>query len=121
MATRLVTDDAAFMRTVIKTALNGTGHTIIEASNGKEMLDRFKEYSPDVVTLDITMPEMDGLEALKELKKINPKAKVIMCSAMGQQARVVDAIQHGAIDFIVKPFANDRILDAISKAIKKEV
>lgn len=117
MAKILVTDDAAFMRMVIKNALNGTGHEIIEANNGKEMLDKYKEHRPDVVTLDITMPEMDGLEALKELMKIDREAKVIMCTAMGQQTMVLDAIQNGARDFIVKPFSNDKVLDSINKAL----
>jgi len=117
MAKILVTDDAAFMRMVIKNAVTKLGHEVIEANNGREMLEMYKEHSPDLITLDITMPEMDGLEALKELKKIAPNAKVIMCTAMGQQSMVLDALQHGAMNFIVKPFAEDKIIEAVSKAL----
>lgn len=119
MAKILITDDAAFMRMVIKNALMGLGHTVVEATNGMEMLEKYKVEQPDLVTLDITMPEMDGLEAIKKLKKIDPKAKVIMVTAMGQQSMVLDAIQNGASDFIVKPFTNDRVVDAVTKLLNK--
>ena len=107
------------MRMVIKNALAGLGHTVVEATNGMEMLEKYKVEQPDLVTLDITMPEMDGLEAIKKLKKIDPKAKVIMVTAMGQQSMVLDAIQNGASDFIVKPFTNDRVVDAVTKLLNK--
>ena len=119
MAKILVTDDAAFMRMVIKTAVTKQGHEVIEANNGKEMLDRYRETQPDIVTLDITMPEMDGLEAIKELKKFAPSAKVIMCTAMGQQSMVLEALTAGASDFIVKPFTEDRIIEAVAKVLSK--
>ena len=103
MATRvLVVDDAAFMRMMVKDILSKNGYEIVgEAENG----------------MDITMPEMDGITAVKEIKKVDPGAKVVMCSAMGQQAMVIEAIQAGARDFIVKPFQADRVLEAIRKAV----
>lgn len=115
MSKILVTDDASFMRMMLKDILTKDGHTVEEAKNGIDMLDKYKTFKPDLVTLDITMPEMDGLEAIKELMKFDSSAKVIMCSAMGQQAMVIDAIQSGAKDFIVKPFDKDRVLAAIKK------
>ncbi|MCM3665619.1 response regulator [Mesobacillus subterraneus] len=119
MANRiLVVDDAAFMRMMIKDILTKNGFEVVaEAADGQQAVERFKELQPDLVTMDITMPEMDGITSLKEIKKINPNAKVIMCSAMGQQAMVIDAIQAGAKDFIVKPFQADRVIEAISKAL----
>ncbi|HET7522126.1 MAG TPA: response regulator [Bacillales bacterium] len=114
----LIVDDAAFMRMMIKDILTKNGFEIAgEASDGAEGVEKFKETQPDLVTLDITMPEMDGITALKEIKNINNEAKVIMCSAMGQQAMVIDAIQAGAKDFIVKPFQADRVIEAIQKAL----
>ena len=117
MAKILVTDDAAFMRMMLKGILTKYGHVIEEAVNGRDMIDKYKSFQPDVVTLDITMPVMDGLEGIKELKKLYPSAKVIMCSAMGQQAMVIEAIQSGASDFIVKPFEPDRVMAAINKVL----
>lgn len=119
MANRiLVVDDAAFMRMMIKDILTKNGFEVVaEAADGLQALEKFKEFSPDLVTMDITMPEMDGITSLKEIKKFNPNAKVIMCSAMGQQAMVIDAIQAGAKDFIVKPFQADRVIEAISKTL----
>lgn len=119
MANRiLIVDDAAFMRMMIKDILSKNGFVIVgEAADGAQAVDKYKETLPDLVTMDITMPEMDGITALKEIKKINPQAKIIMCSAMGQQAMVIDAIQAGAKDFIVKPFQADRVLEAINKAL----
>ncbi|MFP3508287.1 response regulator [Peribacillus sp. SIMBA_075] len=119
MANRiLIVDDAAFMRMMIKDILSKNGFDIVgEAADGAQAVDKYKETLPDLVTMDITMPEMDGITALKEIKKVNPQAKVIMCSAMGQQAMVIDAIQAGAKDFIVKPFQADRVLEAINKAL----
>lgn len=114
----LIVDDAAFMRMMIKDILTKNGYEIVgEAQDGKEAIEKYEELNPDLVTMDITMPEMDGITALKEIKKIDPDAVVIMCSAMGQQAMVIDAIQAGAKDFIVKPFQADRVLEAIQKAL----
>ncbi|MDG5470300.1 response regulator [Jeotgalibacillus sp. ET6] len=114
----LIVDDAAFMRMMIKDILSKNGFEVVgEAADGAQAIEKFKETSPDLVTMDITMPEMDGITALKEIKKIDGSAKVIMCSAMGQQAMVIDAIQAGAKDFIVKPFQADRVIEAIQKAI----
>ncbi len=114
----LIVDDAAFMRMMIKEILTKNGYTVVgEASDGAQALDKYKELKPDLVTMDITMPEMDGIQALKEIRAIDTGAKVIMCSAMGQQAMVIDAIQAGARDFIVKPFQAERVIEAIRKAL----
>lgn len=117
MAKILVTDDAAFMRMMLRDILQKNGFVVAEAVDGMDMLKRYKEEQPDVVTLDITMPNMDGLAALKQLKSECPDAKVIMCSAMGQQAMVIEAIQYGAKDFIVKPFQAARVMEAIKKVL----
>jgi two-component system chemotaxis response regulator CheY len=114
----LIVDDAAFMRMMIKDILSKNGYEVVaEAADGMQAIEKYNQHQPDLVTMDITMPEMDGITALKEIKKINPSAKVIMCSAMGQQAMVIDAIQAGAKDFIVKPFQADRVIEAISKTL----
>jgi len=114
----LVVDDAAFMRMMIKDILGKNGYEVVgEAQDGSVAVEKYKELKPDLVTMDITMPEMDGIAALKEIKKFDPNAKVIMCSAMGQQAMVIDAIQAGAKDFIVKPFQADRVIEAIKKTL----
>ncbi|ABB13680.1 response regulator [Carboxydothermus hydrogenoformans] len=116
----LIVDDAAFMRMMIKNILVKNGYEVVgEAENGAQAVEMYKELKPDVVTMDITMPEMDGIQAVREIKKIDPNAKIIMCSAMGQQALVMEAIQAGAIDFIVKPFQQDRILQAFEKTLKR--
>ncbi|AQR76609.1 response regulator [Paenibacillus larvae] len=119
MANRiLVVDDAAFMRMMIRDILSKNGYEVVgEANDGNGAIEKFKELRPDLITMDITMPEMDGITALKEIKKMDPSAKVIMCSAMGQQAMVIDAIQAGAKDFIVKPFQADRVIEAIKKTL----
>lgn len=118
MAKILITDDAAFMRMQLKNILTKLGHEIVgEAENGREAIDKYKELQPELVTMDITMPEMNGVEAVKEIKKINANATVIMCSAMGQQGMVIEAIQAGAKDFIVKPFTAERIKEAVDKAL----
>jgi two-component system chemotaxis response regulator CheY len=119
MANRiLVVDDAAFMRMMIKDILSKNGFEVVgEAADGNQAIEKYRELQPDLVTMDITMPEMDGITALKEIRQINPNAKVIMCSAMGQQAMVIDAIQAGAKDFIVKPFQSERVLEAITKTL----
>lgn len=113
----LVTDDAAFMRMMLKDILTKEGHEVEEAENGEAMLKKYEEFNPDVVTLDITMPVMDGLAAIKALKAKHGDAKVIMCSAMGQQAMVIEAIQNGAKDFIVKPFQRERVVEALSRVL----
>ncbi|TXC91948.1 response regulator [Metabacillus litoralis] len=114
----MIVDDAAFMRMMIKDILTKNGYEVVaEAADGAQAVEKYKEHQPDLVTMDITMPEMDGIQALKEIKQINGSAKVIMCSAMGQQAMVIDAIQAGAKDFIVKPFQADRVLEAIGKTL----
>ncbi|AAO36262.1 response regulator [Clostridium tetani] len=118
MSKVLIVDDAAFMRMMIKDILEKNGFEVVgEASNGVKAVELYKTEKPDVVTMDITMPDMDGIEAVKEIKSIDPDAKVIMCSAMGQQTMVMDAIKAGAKDFIVKPFQPDRVLEAIKKVI----
>ena len=114
----LIVDDAAFMRMMIKDILQKNGIEVVgEASNGIEAVNLYKKERPDVVTMDITMPDMDGIEAVKEIKVFDPSAKIIMCSAMGQQSMVMDAIKSGAKDFIVKPFQADRVLEAIRKVV----
>lgn len=114
----LVVDDAAFMRMMIKDILTKNGYTIVgEAENGLVAIERFLELRPDLVTMDITMPELDGISAVREIRKIDPQAKIIICSTMGQQAMVIDAIQAGARDFVVKPFQPERVLEAIGKAL----
>lgn len=118
MARILIVDDAAFMRTILKNILTEGGHTVVgEAENGAAALDRYKELRPDIVTLDITMPEVDGIEALKRIKAYDSNATCIMCSAMGQQAMVLDSVKNGAKDFIVKPFQADKILASINKLV----
>ena len=114
----LIVDDASFMRMMIKDILQKNGFEVIgEAANGIEAVNLYKKEKPDVVTMDITMPDMDGIEAVKEIRAFDPNAKVIMCSAMGQQSMVMDAIKSGAEDFIVKPFQADRVLEAIRKVV----
>ncbi len=114
----LIVDDAAFMRMMIKDILTKNGYSVVgEADNGLNAIEKYEELQPDLVTMDITMPEMDGITAVKEIKKNNPNARIVMCSAMGQQAMVIDAIQAGARDFVVKPFQPDRVLEAVSKAM----
>ena len=118
MARVLVVDDAAFMRKMVSDALTGGGHEIVgEAANGVEAVQRFQELRPDIMTLDITMPEKDGLAALKEIIAVDPGAKVVMCSALGQESKVLESIKLGAKDFVVKPFQVDRVLSAVEKAL----
>ncbi|MEY8751654.1 response regulator [Alkalicoccobacillus gibsonii] len=114
MATILIVDDAAFMRMMIKDILVNAGLQVIgEAENGLQAVEKYQELKPDLVTMDITMPELDGIQALKRIREIDPDANVIMCSAMGQQALVLEAIQSGAKDFIVKPFQKERVVETI--------
>lgn len=116
MARVMVVDDAVFMRMTIRKMIELEGYEVVgEAGNGVEAVQKYMEAQPDVVMLEITMPEMNGIDALKRIKEFDPKAKVIMCSAMGQQAMVAQAIQSGAKDFIVKPFEKDRVLAALKR------
>ncbi len=120
MAGILIVDDAAFVRMTIKQMLEAHGYSVVgEAANGLEAVKMFSLVKPDLVMLDITMPEMDGIEALKQIKQIDSGAKIIICSAMGQQERVAQAIQFGATDFIVKPFKEDRIIASVEKVLGK--
>ena len=114
----LICDDAAFMRMMIRDILTKDGYEIAaEAENGVKAIEKYAETKPDLVMMDITMPEMDGIEALKRIKEMDPNSVVIMCSAMGQQAMVIESIQSGAKDFIVKPFQAERVLEAVKKAL----
>lgn len=118
MARVLIVDDAAFMRMMLKDILTKNGFEVAgEAPNGLKAIEMYKAEKPDIVTMDITMPEMDGIQALKEIKSFDPAAKIIMCSAMGQQAMVMDAIKSGAKDFIVKPFQPERVLESLKKVL----
>jgi len=118
-ATILIADDLSFMRMIQKEILTERGYTIVgEASDGVQAVDKFQDLHPDLVLLDITMPNMNGLEAMRKIFAIDPKAKVIMCSALGQQNLIVEAIKAGVKDFIVKPFKPERILSAIDKALR---
>ena len=114
----MICDDAAFMRMMIKDILTKNGYNVVgEAENGAKAVEKYQELKPDLVLMDITMPEMDGIQALKAIKAADPSATVIMCSAMGQQAMVIESIQSGAKDFIVKPFQQDRVLEAVRKVV----
>lgn len=118
MAKIMVVDDAAFMRMMLRTMLIEGGHEVVaEAANGLEAVQIYMKVKPELVTMDITMPEMDGVEAVKEIRKLDPAAKIVMCSAMGQKAMVVEAITSGAKDFIVKPFQKERLLDTVNKVV----
>lgn len=114
----LIVDDAAFMRMMIKDILTKNDFEVVgEAENGAKAIEKYVELKPDLIIMDITMPEVDGIQAVKEIKKVNNDAKIVMCSAMGQQAMVIEAIQAGAKDFIVKPFQADRVIEAVKKVL----
>ncbi|HEX4689555.1 MAG TPA: response regulator [Solirubrobacteraceae bacterium] len=118
MARVLVVDDAAFMRKLVSDVLIKGGHEVVgEAGNGTEAVDRYAELRPEVTTLDITMPEKDGLAALREIIQLDPAARVVMCSALGQETKVLESIKAGAKDFVVKPFQAERVLEAVGKAL----
>ena len=118
MARVLVVDDAAFMRKMVSDALAKGGHEVVgEAGNGVEAISQYQALKPDLVTLDITMPEKDGLAALGEIVAADPSAKVVMCSALGQESKVLESIKAGAKDFVVKPFQAERVLEAVGKAL----
>lgn len=114
----LVVDDAAFVRAKNTKLLSEHGYAVNEASNGAEAVAKYLEWRPDVVLMDITMPTMDGITAVKEIRQHDKNAKIIMCTALGQQAMVIEAIKAGAKDFIVKPFQPDRLLEAVRKQVE---
>lgn len=115
----LVVDDAAFIRMILKNIIGRRDDVIIyEGRNGKEAIEQYKLHSPDLVFMDVTMPEIDGIEALKVIKVMDINAKVIICSAMGQQPYIVDAIKSGALDYIIKPFKVEKIMEALDKHLK---
>ncbi|MDD3839698.1 MAG: response regulator [Clostridia bacterium] len=114
----LIVDDAAFMRMMLKDILAKNGYDVVgEAENGAKAFDKYKELEPDLVIMDITMPEVDGIQAVKDIMNYDKNASIIMCSAMGQQAMVIESIQAGAKDFIVKPFQAERVIEAVKKVI----
>ena len=116
--TVLVCDDAIFMRTMISDILSQAGFEVVgEAESGVQAVDKYRQLKPDLVTMDIVMPDMGGIEAVREICKTDPDAKILMCSAMGQQALVVEAIQAGAKDFVVKPFQPSRVLEAVQRVL----
>jgi two-component system, chemotaxis family, chemotaxis protein CheY len=118
MPSVLIADDAAFMRMMLKNVLTEAGFEVVgEAENGAVAVARYRELNPDLTTMDITMPEMDGLEALRAIRAVDPHAQVAMLTAMGQQAIVIEAIKSGARDFVVKPFEKDRVLAAVAKLV----
>lgn len=117
MATLLVVDDAAFMRMRCAKLLTDNGYNVVEAENGLQAVQQYQQHRPDAVLMDITMPEMDGLTALKEIRKIDPGAKVAMVTAMGQQSIVMESLKAGARDFVLKPFQTDRVLATVKKLV----
>lgn len=119
MAKIMVVDDAMFMRKMLSDIITRDGHTVCaEADNGLKAIDMYKITKPDAVFMDITMPELNGIESVKQIIAIDPSAKIVMCSAMGQQGMVIEAIQAGAKDFIVKPFVPERLLLALNNVLK---
>ena len=120
MARILVADDASFMRQMIREIIESEGHEVVaEASDGVEAIERFKEHHPDLVTMDIVMPRRSGIDAVKGIIALDPSAAVVMCSALGQESLVTEALEAGAMDFIVKPFKPDAVISTLSKALEK--
>ncbi|WP_457753500.1 response regulator [Thermococcus sp.] len=118
MARILVVDDAAFMRMLLKKILTQAGHQVVgEASNGREAVEKYKQLKPDLVTMDIVMPEMDGITAVKEIMKIDPNAKIIMITAVGQEAKVMEALKSGAKGYIVKPFQAPKVIEEVNRVL----
>ncbi|NMB02625.1 MAG: response regulator [Firmicutes bacterium] len=114
--TVLITDDTAFMRMTLKNVIEKNGYTVVgEAADGEQAVALYKELKPDMVTMDITMPKMDGITAIKEIMKVDPQAKIIVCSAMGQKPMVIEALSAGAKDFLVKPFDAERVVESLRK------
>lgn len=118
--TILVVDDAAFMRMMIRDILSKEGYVIHEAVNGRDAVEKYEEVLPDLVTMDITMPEMSGLDALRAIRTQNPQARVLMVSAMGQQKMIVEALESGAMDFLVKPFQPTKVLETVKKCLQTQ-
>ncbi|TSB46169.1 response regulator [Alkalicoccobacillus porphyridii] len=119
MTSILIVDDAAFMRKMIKDILLDAGFNVAgEAENGIQAIEQFKALKPDLVTMDITMPELNGIQALKQIIQLDPSANIVMCSAMGQQALVLEAVQSGAKDFIVKPFQKERVIETVEQVLQ---
>jgi two-component system chemotaxis response regulator CheY len=117
----LVADDASFMRQMIRDIIEPEGFEVVgEASDGVEVVDKFKELHPDMVMMDIVMPKRSGIDAVKGIVAMDPTARVVMCSALGQETLVMEAIQAGAKDFIVKPFKPESVVTALRKALEKE-
>jgi len=116
----LVVDDAAFMRMMIRDILSKEGYSIHEAVNGRDAVEKYAEVGPDLVTMDITMPEMSGLEALRLIREQDPRARVLMVSAMGQQKMIVEALDSGAMDFLVKPFQPTKVLETVRKCLQTQ-
>jgi two-component system chemotaxis response regulator CheY len=114
----LIVDDAAFMRMMIRDILSKDGYVIHEATNGAEAIEKYEEFRPDLVTMDITMPDVDGIEALRKIRDMDSEAIVLMVSAMGQQKLILEALEAGAADFIVKPFQPTKVLETVHKALK---
>ncbi len=119
--TILVVDDAAFMRMMIRDILSKEGYTIHEAVNGRDAIEKYAELKPDLTTMDITMPELDGISALRLIREANPDARVLMVSAMGQQKMIVEALDAGALDFVVKPFQPTKVLETVKKCLNTSV
>jgi two-component system chemotaxis response regulator CheY len=118
LATVIVVDDSLFMRSVLKDILLDLGHAVIaEAENGYDAVLKYAHFRPDLITMDINMPKMDGLEAVKKIVELDPQANILMCSALGQQEAIIKAFQAGAKDFIVKPFEMERVVNAVTKML----
>jgi two-component system chemotaxis response regulator CheY len=119
MARILIVDDAKFMRVTLRNILRQANHEIVgEAENGREAVALYQQLKPDLVTMDITMPEMNGLDAVREIKRNHPQAKIIMCSAMGQQKTIIEAIEAGARDYLVKPFDVSSVVDSVKSVLR---
>jgi len=117
MPKALTVDDAMFMRAMLKQILEPEGFEVIEAGNGAEGVKAYQEHKPDIVLMDITMPEMDGLQATKAIKEVDPEAKIIICSALGQQATVIEAMEAGACEYVTKPFQPPQVLEAVKRVL----
>lgn len=121
MAKILVVDDSEFMRKVLRNILEAGGHKVIEARNADDAVERFGREGADVITMDIVMPKQDGIEAVKRLKEANVKAKIIMISALGHQKTVMRSLEAGAVDFIIKPFTADDVLESVNAVLQMEI
>lgn len=121
MAKVMVVDDSEFMRKVLRNILEAGGHKVVEARSADEALEKFLKESPDVVTMDIVMPDKDGIEAVRRIKQVDPKAKIIMISALGHQKTVMRSLEAGAVDFIIKPFTADDVLESINAVLQMEI